>query len=945
VRTWLERLLDRHPDARASLRSTDAATRAALVRLAAASEFAAGVLLREWPWFAPLLAAPGRPPDVRFRARQGEDEGEDGGDLEGRLRRFRNRALLHVLWRELTGHADVLATLDTLSRLAEELVAATVAAAEAELAAVAGTVRDEAGRPQRLVVLAMGKLGGRELNFSSDIDLIFLYPRDGESDGGRRLGAPEYFGRLVRRVVALLERQTADGFAYRVDTRLRPFGDSGPPLVSFGALESYLVRHGRGWERYAYVKARVLDTGAGEDAVRELMEDIVQPFVYRRYLDYGVFESLREMKALIAAEARRRRLAGHIKLGPGGIREIEFIAQSLQLVRGGAEPALRTPSLLTALARLAGRRAIAPAAAAELERAWLFLRRLENWLQAIRDQQTHALPEDPADRARLALALGHAGWESLAAEIERHRATVSAHFAAVAFRGDTGSNGAGAAGTLSALWAAGAPAGDWEAALAAAGFTEAPALAERLAQFASSAAVAQMGQAGARRLARFMPALLESLRGRSRPALVLERVLTVVEKVLRRSAYVALLNENPAVRDRLLDLCEQSAWLTEEIGRYPLLLDELLDPRERTAAREELKPELARRLEGIPDSDDERRIEALAQFQRAALFRIAVADVSGELPIMKVSDRLTELAEIVLEEVLAMAWAELTRRHGRPRLRAADGWREAGFGVIAYGKFAGMELSYRSDLDLVFLHEAAGETGETDGARPLDNATFFVRLVRRIVHLLDTRTGSGAMYRVDTRLRPSGRSGLLVTSIEAFERYQEENAWTWEHQALLRSRPVAGSAVVAREFERVRSETLRFRVRREVLREDVIAMRRRMREQLDRSDDEHFDLKQGRGGIADIEFLVQYLALENAERHPAVIHYPDNIRQLGTLGAAGCLPVPHVSELQAIYRAYRLRLHRLALDEAPPLAGAAEFAEERAFVVARWEEVFGAPPP
>lgn len=941
ARLWLKRLLERHPEAGEVLGALSEEAGTALARLVAASEFAGGVLLREWPWFAGRLERPGGAPDVRFAVPAGAATEE----LKSHLRRFRNRVLLEVLWREIAGLADVLATLETLSALADELIAAAVAAAEAELAAVAGRLRDDTGREQRLIVLAMGKLGGRELNFSSDVDLIFLYPRDGESEGPRRLAAPEYFARLVRRVVALLEDQTADGFVYRVDTRLRPFGESGPPLVSFAALESYLVRHGRGWERYAWVKARVVDTGADPGAVRELMEDIVQPFVYRRYLDYGVFESLREMKALIAAEARKRKLASHVKLGPGGIREIEFIAQSLQLVRGGREPALRTPELLAALKRLARTRGLAAAAATELERAWLFLRRVENWLQAMRDQQTHTLPENEADRVRLAVALGYPGWEALAAELERQRATVARHFAAVAFRGGEPAAVPRTREALSALWATQAPEGDWEAALEAAGFADAAGLARVLADFAGSPAVAQMGRAGARRLAQFVPELVAALRDRQRPVLVLERTLNVIEKVLRRSAYVALLNENPAVRDRLIDLCEHSGWLAEEIGRFPLLLDELLDARGETAAREELELELRRRLAGLPADDGERRIEALAEFKRASVFRIALADVSGALPIMKVSDRLTELAEIVLEEVLAIAWADLVRRHGRPRWLGSDGWREAGFGVIGYGKLGGMELSYRSDLDLVFLHDSAGDTQETDGEAPLDNGAFFARLVRRIVHLLDTRTASGALYKVDMRLRPSGRAGLLVSSVEAFERYQAEDAWTWEHQALLRSRPVAGSAVIARAFEKVRGETLRFRVRRERLREDVIAMRGRMRAQLDRSTDERFDLKQGRGGIADIEFLVQYLALENAGRHPAVIHYSDNIRQLGTLGAAGCLAAEHVAELQAIYRDYRLRLHRLALDESPPFVAPGELADERARVVELWTAVFGEPPP
>jgi glutamate-ammonia-ligase adenylyltransferase len=473
------------------------------------------------------------------------------------------------------------------------------------------------------------------------------------------------------------------------------------------------------------------------------------------------------------------------------------------------------------------------------------------------------------------------------------------------------------------------------------GYTDDAGLAKALVAFAGSASVGQIGKTGGTRLRRFIPALLAVLDRKQQPAVVLQRVLGIVERILRRSAYVALLNENPLALERLVSLCETSAWLAEEIGRYPLLLDELLDPRLYTAplTREDMLGDLQRRMDSHAATDSEQRIEILAQFQRATLFRIAVADVSGKLPIMKVSDRLTELAEVVLNRALTIAWDDLAAKHGRPCVRTDQGRRSAGLGVIAYGKFGGMELSYRSDLDLVFLHDGHGAEQVTDGAQPLDNSMFFVRLVRRVVHFLTTQTGSGALYQVDTRLRPSGRSGLLVTGIEAFERYQDENAWTWEHQALLRSRSVAGSATVAREFERIRTDTLKHRVRRNRLLNDVREMRAKIRSQLDRSDTRRFDLKQGEGGIGDIEFLVQYLVLYNADRHPAVIHYPDNIRQLGTLAAAGCLEESSVLRLQKIYKDYRLRLHRLALDEKEPFAGSNDFVEERAFVMAAWHRI------
>lgn len=932
VSLWVDRFAGEQPEGAARFLAA-AESRPDLWRLVAASEFAAKTLLREWPWFHEQVLEEAVTGEVAVGL--ADDASDD--DARRALRQCRNRQLLRILWQDLSGEAGVDEGLRSLSDLADVLIRAAVQHAQRQLVARFGRPRDESGRERSLLVLAMGKLGGRELNFSSDIDLIFLYSGDGETDGARQLSAQEYFARLSKQIVGLLDAVTADGFVYRVDTRLRPFGDSGPPVVSFGALESYLLRHGRDWERYAYIKARIVDTGVPAETVKELSNAIIEPFVYRRYLDYGVFEALREMRSLISAETKRRQLAGNLKLGPGGIREIEFIVQSLQLVRGGGDRKLRTPGLKPALERLVRTQSLRADTALVLEDAYRFLRRTENFIQALRDQQAHDVPADPQDRARLALAMGYPAWPALSRELDGHLRSVERCFAAIAFRG----NDEPASSDVAALWYSGATAEEWLPALEASGLGEAREIAGRLVDFRQSGEVRQIGKTGGQRLGRFVPDLLLALKNREHPALVAERVLSIVGQILRRSAYVALLNENPLVLERLVALCDRSAWLTEEIARHPLLLDELLDPRLYTASltREEMQEERDRRLEGFAGGDSERQIETLCQFQRALLFRIAVADISSTLPIMKVSDRLTELAEIVVESTLAIAWDDLVAKHGKPRCSVDGRRREAGFGVVAYGKFGGMELSYSSDLDLVFLHDSTGADEQTDGPKPLDNNVFFARLVRRLVHFLSARTPAGFLYQVDTRLRPSGRSGLLVTSLEGFERYQEENAWTWEHQALLRSRPVAGSAAVCRDFERIRGETLKSRVRRDRLREDVIGMRAKMREQLDRSGAGRFDLKQGAGGIGDVEFLVQYLVLANAGEHPAVIHYSDNIRQLGVLGAAGCLGEADASRLQQVYRDYRLRLHHLVLDEKPPEVGDDEFVDERRFVTETWDRL------
>ena len=936
---WFERLEAEQPVS--ELRTE---TIAPLARLIACSDFAAGTVLREWQWFVQVQSALDEPPRhdaLRQFVAQITSSTADVAVVQAELRRYRHRFLLQVLWRELQGLATLDETLVALSALADRLLDTAAGYGVRELQERYGVIRDEHGAAVPLVVLGMGKLGGRELNFSSDIDLIFLYPGGKDSDGARTLSAQEYFTRLSRRIVALLDEVTADGFAFRIDTRLRPFGDSGPPVTSFAALEAYLLRHGRGWERYAYVKARIVGPAPPADVADELCKGLIAPFVYRRYLDYGVFESLRKMQGLIAAEVQRRDMADNIKLGPGGIREIEFIVQSLQLVRGGSHPELQECRLLTVLPRLIGDRGISDTDAQELRAAYAFLRRLENFIQALRDQQAHDLPSDAADRARLSFAMGYATWEALRADLKRHRGNVTRQFEAIAFR-TVSESADDTQQHVTALWDRAADAAEWREALGNAGYADAEQLAAQLAAFAAAPATLQLGKSARRRLQHFVPQLLPLIRECKQPAIALTRVLAVLEKVLRRSAYIALLNENRQVLARFVDLCERSAYVAGQIERYPVLLDELLDPRIFSAqvSRDDLEAELQQRL-ALSDADDsEAQMTLLGQFQRVNMFRVAVADFTGHLPIMKVSDALTELAETVLRHALRVAWRDMTGKHGVPQY-VMDGKRhDAGFAVIAYGKLGGLELSYGSDLDLVYLHDSRGSAQQTNGDKVLDNPVFFTRLVRRLTHFLTTQTGSGMLYEIDTRLRPDGQKGVLVSSIDAFERYQEANAWTWEHQALLRARPVAGSPRIADEFARIRNDTLATRVRRDKLRDDVLEMRNRMRKELDKSDRQAFDLKHGVGGIGDIEFIVQYLVLKHAGDHPAVFYYSDNIRQLEALAATGSVSNATATQLQDVYRAYRLRLHHLVLDERRPLVSPDDFEPERAVVADIWQRCF-----
>jgi len=904
---------------------------ATLVRLLACSEFAGKILLREAHWFlaqGDLLSRPPELANLQAFAERLATSTDSIDVVQGEIRRYRNRYFLHVLWREFDATATLNETLHSISDLADYMLRAAVAYAQQSLQERFGVVRDTDGEAVSLVVLGMGKLGGRELNFSSDIDLIFLHPGGTDSDGRRSLSAHEYFARVSRMVVALIEEPTADGFAFRVDTRLRPFGDSGPPVTSFAALESYLVQHGRGWERYAYVKARTVGPQPPAAVAADLYDNMISPFVYRRYLDYGVFESLREMRALIAAEVQRRDLADNVKLGPGGIREIEFIVQSLQLVRGGSRPELQSRELQTVLPRLTGRHDIDADDVDVLQAAYEFLRRVENFVQAFRDQQTHELPVDRIDRARLTVAMRCADWQELRTQLDMHRGEVASQFEKIAFRERGEDTDSDLRDRLRELWKNSLSPADWALALREQEFADAEAIAETIVAFRNTASHADV--AASRRLREFVPNLLLLVKNSDRPQTALKRTLAVAEKVLRRSAYIALLNENAAAMAKLVGLCTRSAYVSRQIAQYPVLLDELLDPGIYGAeiSRSGMASELAERVAGADESDSEAQMEILAKFQRATQFRIALADFDASLSIMRVSDCLTELAETVLEYALQVAWRDLTEKYGKPGA--------AGLAIIGYGKLGGLELSYGSDLDLVFLHDSATAGQFTDGAKPLDCTMFLARLVRRLTHFLTTQTASGALYEIDTRLRPDGKSGLLVSSAEAFERYQDEHAWTWEHQALLRARPVAGSSSIADRFLKIRRKTLTAGLHQETLRNDVISMRARMRKNLDKSDDELFDLKQGKGGIGDIEFLVQYLVLANAAEHPSVIQFSDNIRQLDALAESDCIDQSMASRLQASYRDYRHRVHHLLLDERSTLVAQSEFAQQRQFVTDTW---------
>ncbi|MBJ6982325.1 bifunctional [glutamate--ammonia ligase]-adenylyl-L-tyrosine phosphorylase/[glutamate--ammonia-ligase] adenylyltransferase [Luteimonas sp. MC1572] len=839
----VDRLLARLPDGLGE-RGGDA-----LRRVAIASDFAAEVFARQPEVLARLIDAqdaPALPLPALVAGAQAE--------WPALLRRYRTAESARLVWRDVLGLDSVGDTLAATTRLAEDCLQLGLAALEEQFEQRHGRVRDADGRAVRLVVYALGKLGGGELNFSSDVDLVYAYAAGGESDGARPLAAEDYFARLGQALARLLDEPTGDGFCHRVDLRLRPFGNAGRIALSFAAMELYFQREGRDWERYAWQKARPV---AGDIAAGEAFLATLRPFVYRRYLDYGALEGLRDMKQAIAAEVARKDLADDIKRGPGGIREIEFLVQALQLIRGGHEPALRGRRLLPMLEALCASRQVAPQAAADLADAYLFLRRVENRLQMLRDAQTHVLPDDGFDRLRVARGLGHDGWPALAAELEAHRARVAAEFDALLAQRRAQP---GVDSDIAGYWRALPDAGTADV-LAAAGYGDAAEVDAALRDFARSPSVRDLSDAARARLDRVMPLLLQASAPADRPLQAVRRLLALLHNILRRPSYLALLDEQPVALARLNGLVARSAFLAERVAAHPLLLDELLDARVEGPLPGRAQLDAACRV-ALQRDDIEAALFALNETRQALSFRIALATLDDRQPAPDSTRQLSWLADAVVAVVIALARREMQAAHGDIA--------GARFAAIGYGSLGGEELGIGSDLDLVFLYEAPADA-HSDGARSVDAGRWFARLAQKVVALLGTSTGAGRLYEVDVRLRPDGASGLLVSSLASYGEYQRTRAWTWEHQALVRARCVSGDVDLCAAFEHVRTAALAQPRDPAVLFTDVAAMRARMRGELDRGSAARFDLKQGGGGLVDLEFLLQALVLREAAARPALL--------------------------------------------------------------------------
>ncbi|MBE4011541.1 bifunctional [glutamate--ammonia ligase]-adenylyl-L-tyrosine phosphorylase/[glutamate--ammonia-ligase] adenylyltransferase [Vibrio parahaemolyticus] len=854
------------------------------------------------------------------------------------LRQFRNREMVYIAWKDFLHAWTLEESLRHLSQLAEAMIFETYQWQYKICCAEWGTPTNAEGEAQPMLIIGMGKLGGGELNFSSDIDLIFTYPENGETQGARRsIANAQFFTRLGQRIIKALDQQTFDGFCYRVDMRLRPFGESGPLVMSYAALEDYYQEQGRDWERYAMIKARVM--GCEMYPQYQELRKMLRPFVFRRYIDFSAIQSLRRMKSMISSEVRRRGLTNNIKLGAGGIREIEFIAQVFQLIRGGREPSLRNRGLLETLSGIEELALLTPQEVSNLEAAYKYLRQLENLLQAMVDKQTQTLPDCDIERLKLATAMQLESWDLLIEQTQQHMNKVHQVFETL-IGDDEEDEGSTIARHFHELWDMANKQDVLELILEQDIQVEEPAIfSKAIINFKADLAKKTLGPRGREVLNRLMTKVFDAVFAHPDAQFGLPRVLHLLHNICTRTTYLELLDEHPAALVQLVRLCTASPMISEQLSRYPILLDELIDPQQLynpiplDSYRTELRDFLAR----IPEDDMEQQMEALRQFKQICILRIAAADIAGVLPVMKVSDHLTYLAEAIVEAVVSQAWLQVSEKYGEPtHVKDREG---KGFAVIGYGKVGGWELGYNSDLDIVFMHDCPVNV-YTDGKKEIDGRQFYLRLAQRIIHIFSTRTASGILYEVDTRLRPSGASGLLVSPTDAFDDYQHQDAWTWEHQALVRARMIYGDQPLAIAFHNTRHDVLCKPRDEQTLKKEVVEMREKMRDHLGGKKSGRFMIKQDVGGITDIEFLAQYLVLNYSHEKPKLTRWCDNVRIYETLIAQGVMEENQAMQLIRAYTTMRNEIHHRNLLNLDADVVEDKFVAEREWVKQAWNQWF-----
>jgi len=819
---------------------------------------------------------------------------------------------IRIAWRDLTNRATLEETLEDLSALAGAIVDYAIKAIYNEVADMYGFPVDREGNFQGIIVLGMGKLGAGELNFSSDIDLIFIYPKQGYTNGDNVISNEEFFTKVCRKFLKVFSAGTHENNFYRIDTRLRPFGAGGPIVMNSAAFEEYYQAQGREWERYAMIKAKPI---AGDIKEGDLLLKGLNSFIYRRYFDYGSFDSFREMKRRITQQVKNKKLKNNIKLGAGGIREIEFFGQLFQLIRGGVEPKLQERKILKVLDLLQTHKCIEQAPKDDLKKAYLFLRLFENRLQEYADLQTHDIPEKEENKLILALSLGYKTWDALSIDLDHHMNRVHHHFSQLLVTQDNNKSDHHTQ-ELKELWVNINDPQFAEDAISINGFKDSEKVLSILKLLEAHPNTRRLTTNGRKKLARLIPLLVRKISEHSDPELILIKLIDLIITIERRTCYLSLLIENESALETLITLAKKSPWIITFLSNHPALLDELMHPATLYSPpnRDALEKEMKDRMAAIPKGDVEFILEELCVFRQVNMLRVAAADVSGNYPLMKVSDHLTYIAETVLTQVLQVSWDIVTQKYGLPENILSGGLDCCGFAIAAYGKVGGLEMGYKSDIDIVFLHKCG--SGVTTGSnKSIENIRFYSNLGQRIINMLTMHTPAGTLYGADMRLRPGGESGMIVSHIEAFEEYLKDQAWTWEHQALIRARPVAGDLDICLKFNEIRMNVLTLKRDPIILKDEVGQMRERMRDERLKIKQDLFHLKQSVGSIVDIEFLVQYLVLRYAHAFPDLTIWTDNMRLLESLDGEGVITGCESEQLQDAYLAMRKAIHRLNLQE------------------------------
>ena len=853
---------------------------------------------------------------------------EDEISLKKALRKLRQSVLARMITRDLNGLADLAEVMQTTTQLAEIAIQSAVSYHAEWLEALFGKPLSADGKAQTLIVVGMGKLGGGELNVSSDVDLIFAYAQEGETTQG--LSNQDFFIKLGKKVIAALDEATEDGFVFRVDMRLRPFGSEGALVSSLDALEEYYQNNGREWERYAWIKGRAIVGLQGN------IHALLRPFIFRKYLDFNAFASMRDLKLQIHRDVLQKGLQDNIKLGRGGIREIEFIAQVFQLIRGGQDTSLQIKPTLEVLKRLENKHLLPNETVAELTEAYQFLRNLEHRLMYVEDQQTQALPTNDEAKARIARAMNFADWASFETDLVRHRKIVQQHFDAT-FSDNTQTlpdNNA----TENALWQGLL---EHDAALQAlldAGFSDASAMLQRLKMCRESYRYQQLPELSRQRFDRLMPLVIQHSGLQANADVALQRTIDFLEAICRRASYLALFAEYPQALDLVVKLCAASSWCAQYLTQHPIVLDELLDERTLYAKpnflqmRAALEANIHALAGDAAQIDTEAQMNAMRQFKHAAIFRFAAQDIAGKLPLETLSDYLSALADLILDVALKIIWQSLKFKHrGSSNLALSlDEKERPKFAVIGYGKLGGKELGYASDLDIIFLYD--------DGAEGASE--IYAKFAQRINNWFNSLTSAGLLYETDLQLRPDGNSGLLVSSVEAFREYQLNRAWAWEHQAITRARFVAGDTSIGAAFEAIRIEVMRQSRDAQKLKKDVIEMREKMRA-ANPNKTELFDLKHDKGAIIDVEFMVQYLVLAHAAQHAELTNNFGNIALLKTLGKLNIIDENLAENVANAYRDYRRLQHAARLQGNIQAKVETALVQHHADAVKRlWQAVF-----